>query len=365
MAGAPAGVVIVGGGLAGALLALELRQLGAAVCLIDAVPADGTASATAISYGVIPGWPLAATPLARLAAGASRCWRQLQRRHGPLGWRRCALRLQGPNRGLSALARLGVLPVAQVDTAVLSERLPAALAKAGVERCAARVQAIAPEAGGWRLQLSDGRCRKADQLVLAAGAGCRRLWPALPQSFRSSWAAVLELQAFPAALGVPAAWLPQGFARLALERRAAGLEEPAWVVDPGLVPWGRGALLGQHTWIAPSGAAAGPPPAPWCEQQLRQALAERAVLMVQANAEVAGLHQAAVAFSSNGAPLAGAVDGAPGLWLFTSFSGAFAQVPVLAPLLARCVVQDSQGAQDAERRLQQLGVWPKGADSGN
>jgi glycine/D-amino acid oxidase-like deaminating enzyme len=364
MEGAPAGVVIVGGGLAGALLALELRQLGAAVCLIDAGPADGTASATAISYGVIPGWPLAATPLARLAAGASRRWRQLERRHGPLGWRRCALRLQGPNRWLRALARLGVLPVAQVDTAVLSERLPAALEAAGVERCSASVQAVAPDAGGWRLQLSDGRCCKAHQLVLAAGAGCRRLWPALPQSLRSSWAAVLELQAFPAVLGAAAAYLPQGFKRLGLERRAAELEAPAWVVDPGLVPWGRGALLGQHTWIAALGADAAPPPAPWCEQQLRQAWAECAPSMGEANAGAARLHQAAVAFSSTGAPLVGPVHAAPGLWLFTGFSGAFAQVPVLAPLLARCVVQDSQLAQAAERRLQQLGVWPKGADSG-
>ena len=87
MAGAPAGVVIVGGGLAGAWLALELRALGEAVTLIDSAPADGSSSATAISYGVIPGWPLAATPLARMAAGASRRWRRLERRHGPLGWR--------------------------------------------------------------------------------------------------------------------------------------------------------------------------------------------------------------------------------------------------------------------------------------
>ncbi len=360
MAGAPAGVVIVGGGLAGALLALELRQLGAGVTLIDAPPADGTASATAISYGVIPGWSLAPTPLALLAAGASRHWRQLQQRHGSLGWHRCALRLQGPNRWLGALARLGVLPVAQVDTAVLSERLPAALAQAGVERLGATALAIQPAAGGWQVQLSDGSSCQADQVVLAAGAGCHRLWPHLPQTLRSSWAAVLELQVFPAALGSAAAWLPQGFARLGLERRSDGLLEPAWVVDPGLVPWGRGALVGQHTWLAASAANAEEPPAELCEQQLRQELEQRAAWSRQRPAFTGVLRQAAVAFSTTGMPLVGALDGAPGLWLFTGFSGAFAQVPVLAPLLAQCLVGDSRRAGAAEQRLQQLGVWPQG-----
>jgi glycine/D-amino acid oxidase-like deaminating enzyme len=360
MAGAPAGVVIVGGGLAGALLALELRQLGAGVTLIDAPPADGTASATAISYGVIPGWPLAPTLLARLSAGASRHWRQLQERHGPLGWHRCALRLKGPNRWLGALARLGVLPLAQVDTAVLSERLPAALAQAGVERLGATALAIQPAAAGWQVQLSDGSSCQADQVVLAAGAGCHRLWSHLPQTLRSSWAAVLELQVFPAALGSAAAWLPQGFARLGLERRSDGLLEPAWVVDPGLVPWGRGALLGQHTWLAASAATAEPPLAALCEQQLRQELEQRAAWSRQRPAFTGVLRQAAVAFSTTGMPLVGALDGAPGLWLFTGFSGAFAQVPVLAPLLAQCLVGDSRRAGAAEQRLQQLGVWPQG-----
>ncbi|WP_398324711.1 FAD-dependent oxidoreductase [Vulcanococcus sp.] len=350
MAGAPAGVVIVGGGLAGAWLALELRALGAVVTLIDAAPADGTASATAISYGLIPGWPLAPTPLARMAAGASRRWRRLQRRHGPLGWRRCALRLQGSNRWLSALARLGLLPLAQVDTTVLHQRLPAVLLNAGVKRYTATVQAMAPAARGWQLQLSDGSACQADQLVLAAGAGCGRLWPALPQTLCSSWASVLELQAFPAALGAPAAWLPQGFARLGLERRAPELLEPAWVVDPGLVPWGRGALVGQHTWIAAAGAAA-PAAADGCEPPLRQAFP---------TVGAARLRQAAVAFSSSGAPLVGAVEATPGLWLFTGFSGAFAQVPVLAPLLAQRLAGPADRAHQAERRLQQLGVWPQG-----
>jgi glycine/D-amino acid oxidase-like deaminating enzyme len=76
------------------------------------------------------------------------------------------------------------------------------------------------------------------------------------------------------------------------------------------------------------------------------------------------LRQAAVAFSSNGAPLVGPVEDAPGLWLFTGFSGAFAQVPVLAPLLAQRLAGPRQRAVQAQRELQQLGVWPQGADSG-
>ena len=71
MASGPAGVVIVGGGVAGALLALALREHGRVVTLIDPPGAAGSlnTTATAISYGALPGWPLAPTPLSRLAAG--------------------------------------------------------------------------------------------------------------------------------------------------------------------------------------------------------------------------------------------------------------------------------------------------------
>lgn len=349
----PAGVVIVGGGLAGSLLALELRALGAAVTLIDAQPADGSSSATAISYGAIPGWPLAPSPLARLAAGASQCWRELERRHGPLGWQRRALRLQGDNRGLALAARLALLPFAQVDTAHLCARMPAVLAAAGVTHRQLQVRAIQAIAGGWQLQLGDGSCCTAEQVVLAAGAHGRGLWPGLPQRLRRSWASVLELAQWPEALGPAAASLPQGFTRLGLERRAAGLQQPAWVVDPGLVPWGAGALVGQHTWIAPEAMSAAAPNAALCTAQLRQALACRPQWPLQAGV----VRQAAVAFCSSGAPLVGPVDHAPGLWLFSGFSAAFSQVPVLAPLLAQCL---AGGEACAQRRLQQLGVWPEG-----
>lgn len=352
MPSAAAGVVIVGGGLAGSLLALALREQGAAVELIDAAPAAGLCTATAISYGAMPGWPLLNTPLARLAAGASRHWRGLQQRHGELGWRPQQLRLLGPNRALSALSRLGLLPFSQVDTAVFTARLPQILAAAGVRRRQARVQALVAVAEGWTLPLSDGSCCRAEQVVLAAGARCRELWPALPERLRSSWAAVLELSACPSALDPPAAWLPQSFARLGLERRAEALQQPEWVVDPGLVSWGKAALLGQHSWIASGAGLSAPPPAALSEEQLRRGLAGTAW------AEATGvLRQAPVAFCSSGGPLVGPVAQAPGLWSFTGFSAAFSQVPVLAPLLAQVLAGASA---PASQRLQQLGVWPAG-----
>ena len=353
MGTAPAGVVIVGGGLAGSLLALELRALGAGVTLIDAQPADGSCSATAISYGAIPGWPLASTPLARLAAGASSRWRELERRHGPLGWQRRALRLQGDNPALALVARLALLPFAQVDTAHLSGCLPAVLAAAGVRQRQLQVRAIQAIAGGWQLQLSDGGCCMAEQVVLAAGAHGRGLWPGLPQRLRRSWASVLELAQWPETLGPAAAWLPQGFARLGLERQAAAQQQPAWVVDPGLVPWGAGALVGQHTWIAPEAMSAATPNAALCAAQLRQALACRPQWPLQGGV----VRQAAVAFCSSGAPLVGPLHNAPGLWVFSGFSAAFSQVPLLAPLLAQCLAGADSSAR---RRLQQLGVWPQG-----
>lgn len=361
MASDPAGVVIVGGGVAGSLLALALREQGAAVTLIDPPGALGAlnTSATAISYGALPGWPLAPTPLSRLAAGASRRWRALQQRHGDLGWRPRALRLHGPSRTLSVISRLGVLPFAQVDTAVLMARLPELLAAAGVQLREARVLSLAPVTEGWELSLDNGAPCQADRVVLAAGAACRSLWPALPERLRSSWAAVLELSSFPAGLGRSAAWLPQRFARVELERRAATLEQLDWVVDPGLVPRGSGALLGQLSLIRPGGALDQPPLPAQSEEQLRSGLA--ADPWAAAWAEQPGrLRQAPVAFCSGGAPLVGPVPQAQGLWVFSGFSAGFAQVPVLAPLLAQRLAAAPETAARAEWRLQQLGVWPAG-----
>lgn len=355
-ASAPADVVIVGAGVAGALLALALRELGASVTVVAAPASHGLCSATELSYGALPGWPLAPTPLARLAAGASKRWRLLQQRHGDLGWRPCRLRLHGAAAGLRPLSAWWPLPFAQVDAAVLAARLPLVLAAAGVMCKTGRVERLEPQAGaGWELTLSDGTNLPATQLVLAAGAYCRQLWPLLPQRLRSSWAAALELTSFPAPLGRAAAWLPLSFGRVALERRAAGLSQPEWLVDGGLVPRAEGALLGQHTLVRP-GLELGPAPPPLeVESQLRQELATQAWGAPLA-ALPGHLRQAAVAFCSEGFPLVGPLAGAPGLWLFTGFSAGFSQVPVLAPLLAQALVLEVAPAAAATRRLQQLGL---------
>ena len=365
---AAAGPVIIGAGLAGGLLALALRELGEPVTLIDAPPSL-VRSATAISYGAVPGWPLASTPLARLAAGAPGAWRRLQRRHGALGWRQAALRLHGQNPVLRGLSRLGVLPFGQVDTAVLDQRWPELLAVAGVVCIPAAVERLEPHpTRGVTLHLSDGRALRAAQVVLAAGSGCRRLWPDLPSRFRSSWAAVLELPAIPDALGFRSCWLPQRFARVPLERRAAQLPAPEWVVDPGLVPRGAGALLGQLTLVRPGLDPGLPPEAADSQRLLRQALAADDWGAPLA-ALCGDLRQAAVVFCSDGLPLVGPV--AAGIWAFTGFSAGFSQVPVLAPFLARCLVgrgrladerdrasETSSAKAEAQTQLQRLGVWP-------
>ncbi|MBD2423709.1 FAD-dependent oxidoreductase [Cyanobium sp. FACHB-13342] len=366
-ASATADVVIVGGGVAGGLLALALRELGAVVTVVDAPAPAGLSSASALSYGALPGWPLAPTPLARLAAGASRRWRLLQGRHGDLGWRPCRLRVHGGGSSLGALSARLPLPFARVDTAVLAARLPPVLAAADVSCLAGQVDSLEPHpSSGWQLQFRDGTSLQAPQLVLAAGAHCRQLWPALPPRLRSSWAAVLELACNPALPGPAVAWLPARFGRVELERRAAGLGQPEWLVDGGLVPRGTGALLGQHTLVRPGLELGAPPPPAEVERQLRRSLADQA--WAAALAQLPGrLHQAPVAFCSGGVPLVGPVVAAPGLWVFTGFSAGFSQVPVLAPLVAQALGAAGARADWARRRLQQLGLgWPdqRGADRG-
>ncbi|MDA0716749.1 MAG: FAD-binding oxidoreductase [Cyanobacteria bacterium] len=355
-ASAPADVVIVGAGVAGGLLALALRELGATVTVVDAPPGNGLCTASELSYGALPGWPLAPTPLARLAAGASKRWRLLQERHGDLGWRPCRLRLHGAAAGWRPLSAFWPLPFAQVDSAVLAARLPLVLAAAGVTRLIAKVESLDfQSASGWLLCLGDGTIFSADQLVLAAGAQCRQLWPLLPQRLRSSWAAALELASFPLQLGGPAAWLPVSFGRVGLERRAVGLCQPEWLVDGGLVPRAEGSLLGQHTLVNPGLELGLVPPSPEVERQLRQGLAAQA--WGKPLAQLPGsLRQAAVAFCSEGLPLVGPLADAPGMWMFTGFSAGFSQVPVLAPLLAQALALEGAPAAAATRRLHKLGL---------
>ncbi len=332
-------VAIVGGGLAGALLALALRQRGTAVRLID----DGAPSATALSYGVVPGWPLDPSPLGRLAAGAGRRWRELQHRHGDLGWR--------PRRRWP-------LPLSQVDTVRLAERLGPALAAAGVPIVRGRLARLELVSGGWRLERAGGEALEAHRVVLAAGAGCPALRPALAADLGVSWAGVLQLPPLPRGAAYPLR-LPSRFERIALEGRSAGLDQAEWVVDAGLVPWGEGGLLGQLSWIAPGAAAAGRQPDPrLAEGWLRAALAAAPAPLAALAAASGSYQQVPVAFCRDGPPLAGPLAAAPGLWLFTGFRGGFAQVPVLAPPLAAAIAGDPQESSEALAELARCGVLP-------
>ncbi len=316
-------VAVIGGGLAGGVLALELAALGLAVCLIDR---EHGPCASQWSYGAI----------APFAGGG---WARLQRSHGDLGWRHRWFRPWGLGAPLGG--RLP-LPCSRVDAAMFRRQLPLALERAGVQRIQARVQPLLPPAAAgqpWQLQLAhEPATLAAHQVVLAAGAGCRALWPQLPECLRVSWAGVLLLE--PQAGGWPwagpvAMRLPARFQRLTLEASAPSLEAEAWQVDPGLLPWGERWLAGQISLVRPAVAAGDPPDAALQEQRLRQALAP----LLPALARWPGrLLQVPVSFCSDGQPLVGPVAGAPaGLWSFAGFSAAFLAVPRLAPGLARAV----------------------------
>ena len=134
-------MLIVGGGLAGGLLALALRERGVEVSLI----ADQAPSATQWSYGVIPGLPLGSSALALQAAKASSLWMDLQARYGDLGWARARLSLHGGQ----PWARLVPLPAAQVDTARFHARLPEVLREAGVRLLATEALRVERDQGQW------------------------------------------------------------------------------------------------------------------------------------------------------------------------------------------------------------------------
>ena len=333
-------MLIVGGGLAGGLLALALRERGVAVSLI----ADQAPSATQWSYGVIPGFPLGSSALALQAAKASTLWTDLQARYGELGWGTARLKLHGGN----PWTRLVPLPAAQVDTALFHTRLPEVLRQAGVRLLATEALRVERDQGQWLVPCRDGSVQRSEQLVLAAGAACRSLWPAWPEVLRGNWAGVLELPHCRAAR----LQLPAQFQRPAVERRSGELEEPCSVVDAGLVPRGAGALLGQISGFAPGLGLSAPPLG--MEQTLRQAIAASPLPKGLGAAE-GSWHEVPVAFSTTGIPLVGPLPEAPGLFGFSGFSGGFAQVPLLAPLLADVL---ATGSATARRQLEQLQVWP-------
>ena len=338
-------VVVVGAGLAGSLLALALARRG---CRVEMVGAAGP-SATALSYAGLP------------AAGI-RAWKQLERCHGPLGLRPSRLVLHGwpgPLRHLPAPVQAlptALLSFGRVDAPTLTAAMPRVLERAGVARQQTGVARIVPlQGGGWRLLDANGGAlgfardregvRHTDavpQLVLAAGASCRALWPALPERLRFSWAGVIELD--PAVLiakGPAHPWLDQALGgrivqplrlrRPSLESAAAGLHEERWIVDAGLAPRDGGMVLGQITLVGPDPDPSRPPDPAVMEARLRSGLAELDPHL----ATLPGRYrQVPVTYCLQGPPLAESVENAPGLWVFTGFSGAFAVVPSLAESLA-------------------------------
>lgn len=330
-------VVVIGGGLAAGVLALELAAQSSAapgditVQLVDAAGPHHACSTTCASH-----WSYGA--IAPFAGGS---WDRLQRVHGDLGWRRRWFRPWGPGAPLGG--RLP-LPCSRVEAAVFRRQLPRALEQAGVRRRQGRVQRLLPPAVAgqpWHLHLAgEPEPLAARQVVLAAGAGSRELWPRLPERLRVSWAGVLLLEpqhgGWPWA-GPLALRLPARFQRLALEAGAPSLGAEAWQVDPGLLPWGEHWLAGQISLVRPGLAAGDPPSAVLQDWRLRRALAP---LLPALTHWPGRFQQVPVSFCTDGQPLVGPVATAPpGLWTFVGFSAAFTSVPRMAPQLARAVVQ--------------------------
>jgi glycine/D-amino acid oxidase-like deaminating enzyme len=154
-------VAVIGGGLAGGLLALELADLGLRVQVLD-----GTGPGLLQVQPCASHWSYGA--IAPFAGGR---WAQLQRRHGDLGWRRRWFRPLGPG---APLAGLLPLPCSRVEAGHFQRQLPEALKRAGVRLLQARVEQLQPPTGGgeaWRLHLAGAGELAARQVVLAAGFG--------------------------------------------------------------------------------------------------------------------------------------------------------------------------------------------------
>ncbi len=333
----PGDVAVIGGGLAGGLVALELAERGLAVVLISAASLGAPnplGSATSWSYAGVLGPDLGA-------------WGQLQERHGDLGVRRRRLYRHGQAR----LESSRLLPWArqafgQVDLIRFYQALPLVLNRLGVRQLQAQVAHPLRSLGGlWQLELlgqADGSSSlQVGQVVLAAGAGCRALWPGLGESLRSSWAGILHLEAWPDPKRYPSRWLrrargggvvlPQAMVRPALEQRAGALVQEEWVVDPGLACLGDGLLVGQISLVRPGLELGAPPDPALMESRLRQALAHFDPGLAELPARYC---QVPVSFCLDGKALAGPVAGAPGLWALAGFRGAFGEVPRAAQALA-------------------------------
>ncbi len=205
------GVLVVGGGVAGAAAALALRERGAEVLLLERESPG--ARATGASAGMLapqyeaewpepvfrlglrgramhPGW---VERLAELAGVELRVRtpgmlvpafdrHEARRLEDRARWQReeglpaemldpgAARELQ-PGAGRGAVAFLRLPEEAVVDAQVLARALPGALASAGVRTVRAEAAGLAVEGAGVRgVRLGDGRSLEADRVVLAAGA---------------------------------------------------------------------------------------------------------------------------------------------------------------------------------------------------
>jgi len=348
-------VVVVGAGLTGGLIALDLARLGLTVIQVAPPSQEPEASATGTSA-----FSTSATDLSygSLSLGTTgRAWRNLERLHGPLGWTACGLKLH--DRGW--LGRRLTLPASRVDGPTLMAALPRALAAVGVQQRPALVQGLEVGAtGGWRLQLLDlapthqrqepqtepqgvpplgASILEARQVVLAAGAGCLDLWPPLVRQLGISWAGVLALETNPGSnpwlrqVAKGRLVLNQQELRLGLEDQVGWLAEEGWIVDASAAPWGpKGVLVGQISLVRPlDGTRQAPDPAKM-EQRLRQGLQG---WDPQLAALVGTYRQVPVAFGFQGRALVGPVPGAPGLWTFTGFRSPFSTAPLHAAQLAQ------------------------------
>jgi len=341
-------VVVVGAGLTGGLISLALARLGLAVIQVaPPSPAPGSSARGAIGKDAIAtGATATGLSYGSLSLGTTgRAWRNLERRHGPLGWTACGIKLH--DRGW--LGRRLTLPASRVDGPTLMAALPKALAAAGVQQRPALVQGLeAGPAGGWRLQLGAPplgapplgvSILEARQVVLAAGAGCLVLWPPLARQLGVSWAGVLALENNPRTnpwlrqVARGRLVLNQKEQRLGLEDQAGCLAKDRWIVDASAAPWGpKGVLVGQISLVHPLDGPQRVPDPHGMEERLRQGLQR---WDPQLAALEGTYRQIPVAFGLQGRALVGPVPGAPGLWTFTGFRSPFSTAPPAAAQLAQ------------------------------
>lgn len=218
-------VVVVGGGIAGAAVALELVEHGVAVNIVDAERTGG--AATGASAGMLaPQYESAGhTPLYDLAIEGRALWPAFAARVSSLAGRPLPLRWNGmlvanwteeeeagaredvawqraagqraeildPGAAREREAGLGAEPVSylwlpeegQVDSQALAETVPHALAATDA-RVLTGLRVDALEIDGGRVhgvRLADGRTLSADAVVLAAGAWSGRV-EGLPRQLR-------------------------------------------------------------------------------------------------------------------------------------------------------------------------------------